>query len=111
MNSSVLNDPIFVKEIEEVFQGLQDMHITDPLEWWDLFIMVVQGTTMAYTKRKAKIKHGLKRFLTVKLETYENRTFRHCHHGFYDLGRQHPARPKGVLSRLSAACDWTRRAC
>ena len=71
MNSSVLNDPIFVKEIEEVFQGLQDMHITDPLEWWDLFIMVVQGTTMAYTKRKAKIKHGLKRFLTVKLETYE----------------------------------------
>ena len=71
MNSSVLNDPIFVKEIEEVFQGLQDMHITDPLEWWDLFIMVVQGTTMAYTKRKAKIKHGLKRFLTEKLETYE----------------------------------------
>ena len=50
MNSSVLHDSLYVKEIEEIFQELEALQIPNPVEWWDLFIMVVQGTTMFYTK-------------------------------------------------------------
>ena len=56
MNSSVLHDSLYVTEIEEIFQELEALHIPNPVEWWDLFVMVVQGTTMSYTKRKSKIK-------------------------------------------------------
>ena len=56
MNSSVLHDSLYVTEIEEIFQELEALHTSNPVEWWDLFIMVVQGKTMSYTERKAKIK-------------------------------------------------------
>ena len=61
MNSSVLNDSPYVTEIEEIFQELEARHIPNPVEWWDLFVMVVlvQGTTMSYTKRKSKIRNSL----------------------------------------------------
>ena len=38
MNSSVLNDSLYVTEIEEIFQELEALHISNPVEWWDLFI-------------------------------------------------------------------------
>ena len=71
MNSSVIHDSLYVTEIEEIFQELEALQIPNPVEWWDLFIMVVQGTTMSYTKRKAKIKNSLKAFLTAKVEDFE----------------------------------------
>ena len=45
MNSSVLNDPAFVSEIEKMFQALDQVD-ANSLDWWDLFVMVVQGTTI-----------------------------------------------------------------
>ena len=74
MNSSVLNDPLFITEIEDIFQDLQSAPIEDPRDWWDMFIMVVQGTTISYTKRKARIKHGLKNFLISRIEAFEDLT-------------------------------------
>lgn len=70
MNSSVLNDPTYVAEIEHVVEALEDINI-NPLDWWDLFITVVQGTTISYTKRKSQIKRALKVFLTKKVESLE----------------------------------------
>ena len=55
MISSALNDPIFMTEIEDIFKDLQSAPIEDPRDWWDMFIMVVHGTTISYTRRKAKI--------------------------------------------------------
>jgi exonuclease III len=71
MNSSVLQDPRYVSEIEGVMEGLEQV-LLNPLDWWDLFIMVVQGTTISYCKRKAKIKNSLRNFLTTKLDAFEN---------------------------------------
>ena len=56
MNSSILNDQEFKSEIEDIFSGLEALQIDNPLDWWDLFISVVSGATISYTKRKARIK-------------------------------------------------------
>ena len=86
MNSSILSDTIYKKEIEEIFQELQAMDIINPLDWWDLFIMVVQGTTMTYTRKKARIRKSLKQLLSAQIEnlekvehmtTIQNKTYLH----------------------------------
>ena len=71
MNSSVLDDPKFETEIELILIGLEEIDI-NPLDWWDLFIMVVQGTTIAYCRKKAKIKRCLKNHVVAKLEALES---------------------------------------
>jgi hypothetical protein len=71
MNSSVLTDEFYKQEIEEVFHDLESMDIQNPIDWWDMFITVVQGTTKAYTKRKARIKNSRKRFLENKIQSLE----------------------------------------
>lgn len=70
MNSSVLDDPKFTDEIEIVMVDLSELDL-NPIDWWDLFIMVVQGVSISYSKRKAKIKNCLKRHITSKLEALE----------------------------------------
>ena len=67
MNSSVLDDKNYKKEIEEVVADLQDMNIENSVDWWDLFITVVVGVTISYTKRKARIKRDLKTFLLKRI--------------------------------------------
>ena len=70
MNSSVLNDPKYVEEIENVFRDLNQLAL-DPRDWWDLFIMVVQGVSVSYCKMKAKIKNSLKNFYVAKVDALE----------------------------------------
>ena len=67
MNSSVLNDQMYIEEIEEVYADLEEMSIENPVDWWDLFITVVVGVTISYTKRKARIKRDLKAFLLKQI--------------------------------------------
>ena len=71
MNSSVLNDPRYETEIENVVEGLKEVTL-NPLDWWDLFIMIVQGTSISYCKQKSQIRSNLKNFLTKKVEALEN---------------------------------------
>ena len=70
MNSSYLHEPAYVAEIEGVVQELEDIDV-NPIDWWDLFTIVVQGTTISYSKHKAKIKKSLKTYLTKQLQSLE----------------------------------------
>ena len=67
MNCSVLKDTAYIQEIEEAIQGINDLNITNPIDWWDLFIIVIQGVTKSYTKRKANIQKSLKRHIVAQL--------------------------------------------
>merc|ERR1712080_7836 len=40
MNSSILNDPPFIKEVEDAVQGIHNLQLQNPIDWWDLFITV-----------------------------------------------------------------------
>ena len=71
MNSSVVGDEIYRAEIGDIFRELGGMDIPDHVDWWDLFIMAVQGTTIAYTKRKARIKRALGDFLLSRVRDLE----------------------------------------
>ena len=47
MNSSILTDEAYKASIGEIIQGLNnDPEINNPIDWWDLFIMVVRGVTI-----------------------------------------------------------------
>ncbi len=70
MNSSVVTDDRYKAEIEDIYYELVAMDI-DPVDKWDLFITVVQGTTIPYTKLKARIKHALKNFLLKTIQNLE----------------------------------------
>lgn len=70
MNSGVLNDQEYVSEIENVINDLNQMNL-NPLDWWDLFIMVVQGVSISYCKKKARVKRSLKNFILSELESLE----------------------------------------
>ena len=71
MNSSVLKDELYKKEIEKAVQGIQELSVNNPINWWDLFIIVVRGVTKNYTKQKAKIKNGLKMFVLSQIQNLE----------------------------------------
>ena len=71
MNSSILHEDTYKTEIEEIFHDLEVMNIQNPVDWWDLFLTAVQGTTKAYTKRKARIKNSKRKFLNEKLQSLE----------------------------------------
>ena len=71
MNSSVLKDESYRKEIEKAVQGIHELSIHNPTDWWDLFVIVVRGVTKNYTKQKAKIKNGFKTFILSKLQDLE----------------------------------------
>ena len=71
MNSSILDDKNYKDEIEDIFQDLDEMNIENPVDWWDLFITVVVGVTISYTKRKARIKRDLKAFLLKQINFFD----------------------------------------
>ena len=71
MNSSILNDQEFKSEIDDIFSGLEALQIDNPLDWWDLFISVVSGATISYTKRKARIKNSLKKYYETQIQLLE----------------------------------------
>ena len=71
MNSSIIRDALYRNEIEELIHDLNSRQIANPLDWWDLFIAVVQGTTISYSKEKAGIKNSLKNFLVARIQSLE----------------------------------------
>ena len=72
MNSSILKDEPYKKEIEEAIKGLNELQIHNPIDWWDIFIIVVRGITATYTKQKAKIKNELKNVILKQIRKLEN---------------------------------------
>ena len=72
MNSSVLNDNAYKIEIEEAIQGINTLELNNPMDWWDLFIIVVRGITKSYTVKKAYTKNRLKSYILHNLRQLEN---------------------------------------
>ena len=72
MNSTVLKDPAYKNEIEEAVEGINRLEIDNPMDWWDLFIVVVRGITKSYTIKKAATKNRLKTFVLANLNDLEN---------------------------------------
>ena len=71
MNSSLINDPIYVSEIEEIFHEINDLNISNLKDWWDLFIVMVQGVTIEYSQRKAKVKRKLRETIVSRMQVLE----------------------------------------
>ena len=71
MNSSILNDPQYIKEIEETVQAINDLQIQNPIDWWDIFIMAVRSITIDYTKTKSQTQNKLKKQILKELEHLE----------------------------------------
>ncbi len=72
MNSSLINDLIYVREIEEIFREVNNLDISNPVDWWDLFIKMVQGVTLEYSQRKAKVKNKLKETVVDRVQFLES---------------------------------------
>ncbi len=72
MNSSVINDSVYVREIEDVYNEINDLNIANPKDWWDLFIVMVQGVTLDYCQRKAKVTRKYKEFITRRMQDLES---------------------------------------
>ena len=71
LNSSILQDKAYKKEIEEVYHSINRQNITDPIDWWNLFHCVVHGVTLEYTQNKAKVKSAVKKVILEKINHYE----------------------------------------
>ena len=72
MNSSLINDSLYVGEIEDVFNEIEGLGITNPVDWWHLFITMVHGVSTEYSQRKAKVKRVLKDFFTDRMQCLES---------------------------------------
>ena len=72
MNSSVVRDNAYKREIEEAVDGINRLEIDNPMDWWDLFIMVVRSITKTYTTKKAYTKNSLKSYILHNIQRLEN---------------------------------------
>ena len=46
MNTSILKDREYRREIEQLFQEMDEMNIEDSIEWWQIFVSCVQAIAM-----------------------------------------------------------------
>ena len=72
LNSSILKDELYRTQVEELHRDIQELHITNPLDRWDLFLMAVRGVTKKYTREKSRVKKELKNYVVSKIQTLEN---------------------------------------
>ena len=75
MNSSILNDPQYIKEIEETVQNISTLQIQNPIDWWDLFIMTTRSITINYTRKKSQTQNKLKKQVLKELEGLEKTAY------------------------------------
>ena len=110
LNSSVLNDKVYIAMVRQTSANVGKLPIRDPQKWWDTFLTSVRSKTVAYTKRKhsienecrSRLREDLLRleavptdqltllqaaryaFLKEKLKTFEEKLiegYRHCTRG------------------------------
>ena len=71
LNCSHIEDVLYKKEIEGVFDDIRNLDIDDPIKRWHLFHIAVAGVSRDYSIRKAKIKKGIKSEVTKQLTKLE----------------------------------------
>ena len=75
MNSSVLKDAAYKTEIEEAVDGINRLQLANPMDWWDLFIIVVRGITKSYTTKKAFTRNRLKSYILANIHDLEKNNY------------------------------------
>ena len=56
MNSGIINDPQYTKEMEEVVKAIDELNLQSPIDWWDTFIMLTRSITIDYSRKKTNTK-------------------------------------------------------
>ena len=75
LKSSILNDELYQIEVEDIFNGITNLNISDPIKKWHLFLMVVEGITIDYTQRKARVKKMYKKGYFRQITEIRNTRF------------------------------------
>ena len=57
--------------MEEVFKEISQLQINNSIDWWDLFVMVVQTVTTQHCKEMARIKRMLKNSIEKQINCLE----------------------------------------
>jgi len=71
MNSSILQDKLYKKEIERIVNEIRQIHLRNPKEWWDLFILMTRSITIKYSKQKAEIRKQYKKAILYQIQKLE----------------------------------------
>ena len=77
MNSSILNDPTYVKIIEETVERMDQNLSISPLDWWDLFILMVRNKTINYSTQRRHIEKEVKTEIIREINKIEAMTEEH----------------------------------
>ena len=72
LNSSILKDNAYKKEIEDTYNSINRQNIRNPVDWWNLFHCMVHAVTLEYTQNKAKVKSAVKKVIVGKIQLYES---------------------------------------
>ncbi len=72
MNSSVVNDRAYEREIEDAMTGIANLNIVNPRDRWDLIGIVIRGITRKYTTLKSQVKNALKKLVLYKINEFEH---------------------------------------
>ena len=72
LNSSILKDNAYKKEIEDAYNSVNRQNIRNPIDWWNLFHCMVHAVTVEYTQNKAKVKSAVKKVIVGKIQQYES---------------------------------------
>lgn len=75
MNSSIMDDNIYKAEIEDVYNGITNLQLSDPTKKWHLFHIVVESVTRDHTYRKAQVKKGVKNEILKQLQNLEGTNY------------------------------------
>ena len=75
MNSSILNDPAYVRLIELTVVEVDSLTGLDAQRWWDVFLSAVRSKTIDYTSRKRLVEKTTRSLLHQDLLRLEAVTF------------------------------------
>ena len=77
MNSSILNDPTYVKIIEQTVERMDQNLFISPIDWWDLFILMVRNKTINYSTQRRHIENEVKTEIIREINKIEAMTEEH----------------------------------
>ena len=72
LNSSIINDPLYVTLIEKIAQNVTASCPPTPQMWWDTFLTAVRSRSVIYCRRKAFIKNNVKKAISEKMHFLES---------------------------------------
>ena len=57
LNSSVLNNNVYIVMVRQTSASMDKLPIRDPQKWWDTFLTSARSKSVEYTKRKHSVEN------------------------------------------------------